>query len=118
MCNPGGSKFSFHNPQSEIPNPDEPISIPIDGTLDLHTFDPRDVKELLEEYLDQCRARGILEVRVVHGKGTGTLQRTVHGLLGRIPFVRSFALAPPVLGHWGATLVVLEPPGQESEPKG
>lgn len=96
--------------------PPEPVSIPIDGTLDLHTFDPRDVKELLEEYLVQCRARGILEVRVVHGKGTGAMQRTVHALLARISFVRSFALAPPVLGHWGATLVVLHPLGKESEP--
>ena len=96
--------------------PSDPVSIPIDGTLDLHTFDPRDVKELLEEYLAQCRARGILVVRVVHGKGTGTMQRTVHGLLARIPFVRSFTLAPPVLGHWGATLVVLDPPGKERVP--
>jgi len=88
---------------------DAPIEIPIDGTLDLHTFDPRDVKELLPEYLAECRARGILEVRVVHGKGTGAMQRTVHALLPRIPFVRSFRLAPPVLGHWGATLVLLEP---------
>jgi DNA-nicking Smr family endonuclease len=93
---------------------DAPIEIPIDGTLDLHTFDPKDVKELLPEYLAQCRARGILEVRVVHGKGTGAMQRTVHALLPRIPFVKSFHLAPPVLGHWGATLVLLEPrtPGE------
>ena len=86
-----------------------PLSIPIDGTLDLHTFDPRDLKGLLPEYLAECRARGILEVRVIHGKGTGALQRTVHALLPRIPFVKSFRLAPPALGHWGATLVVLEP---------
>jgi DNA-nicking Smr family endonuclease len=92
------------------PDPDSPpLSIPIDGTLDLHTFDPRDVKELLPEYLAECRARGILEVRVVHGKGTGAMQKTVHALLARIPSVRSFQLAPPVLGHWGATLVLLEP---------
>ena len=67
------------------------------------------VKELLPEYLAECRALGILEVRVVHGKGTGALQRTVHALLPRIPFVKSFRLAPPSLGHWGATLVTLEP---------
>lgn len=88
---------------------DDPIAIPIDGTLDLHTFDPKDLKDLLPEYLAQCRARGILEVRVVHGKGTGAMQRTVHALLARIPFVRAFQLAPPVLGHWGATIVQLEP---------
>jgi DNA-nicking Smr family endonuclease len=86
-----------------------PTPIPIDGTLDLHTFDPRDLKELLPEYLQECRKRGILEVRVVHGKGTGALRESVHALLRRLPYVRRFALAPPVLGHWGATLVVLEP---------
>ena len=89
------------------PMDDDPVAIPIDGTLDLHTFDPKDVKELLPEYLEQCRARGIFEVRVVHGKGTGAMQRTVHALLARIPFVVSYQLAPPVLGHWGATLVRL-----------
>lgn len=88
---------------------DDPIAIPIDGTLDLHTFDPKDVKVLLPEYLEQCRARGILEVRVVHGKGTGAMRRTVHALLARIPFVVAYALAPPVLGHWGATIVTLGP---------
>jgi DNA-nicking Smr family endonuclease len=85
----------------------ETISIPIDGTLDLHAFDPKDVKDLLPEYLEQCRARGILDVHVVHGKGTGAMQRTVHALLARIPNVAVYRLAPPVLGHWGATLVVL-----------
>ena len=92
-----------------MPEEIAPLSIPIDGTLDLHTFDPRDVKELLPEYLAECRARGILEVRVIHGKGTGAMQRTVHTLLARIPFVVAYTLAPPVLGHWGATLVALEP---------
>lgn len=86
-----------------------PTPIPIDGTLDLHTFDPRDLKELLPEYLEECRRRGILEVRVVHGKGTGALRESVHAILRRLPYVRGFALAPPVLGHWGATLVVLSP---------
>src|SRR5512143_953917 len=86
-----------------------PTHIPIDGTLDLHTFDPRDLKELLPEYLQECRKLGILEVRVVHGKGTGALRESVHAILRRLPFVRGFALAPPVLGHWGATLVLLEP---------
>jgi DNA-nicking Smr family endonuclease len=88
---------------------DDPLPIPIDGTLDLHTFDPRDLKALLPEYLEECRKRGILEVRVVHGKGTGALRESVHALLRRLPYVRTFALAPPVLGHWGATLVTLEP---------
>lgn len=93
-----------------------PVELPIDGALDLHTFRPAELPELLPTYLGECRARGILEVRVVHGKGKGTLRRTVHALLGRIPYVRSFALAPPERGGWGATLVWLEPAAGGAEP--
>jgi DNA-nicking Smr family endonuclease len=86
-----------------------PVEIPIDGTLDLHTFHPRDIAQLLADYFDACRARGILEVRVVHGKGTGALRRTVHALLGRLPEVVSFRPADESAGGWGATIVVLRP---------
>jgi DNA-nicking Smr family endonuclease len=85
------------------------VDLPIDGTLDLHTFHPREVKELLPEYLEACRRAGILEVRVVHGKGTGALRETVHAILERLPGVASFRLAGEDRGSWGATLVVLEP---------
>ena len=90
-------------------DPSEPLEIPIDGTLDLHTFDPREIKELLPHYLRACRERGILEVRVIHGKGTGALRRTVHALLERLPEVESFRLASEDRGNWGATLVTLHP---------
>lgn len=88
---------------------DEYIEIPIDGTLDLHTFRPSEVKDLVPDYLDECRRRGIYEVRIIHGKGTGTLRRTVHAVLGRIPAVISFKLAEEGGGGWGATLVCLSP---------
>ncbi len=88
----------------------EPVEMPIDGTLDLHTFHPRDVKELLLAYLEECRERGILDVRVVHGKGTGTLRETVHAQLRRWPeLVESFRLGDVGGGTWGATLVRLKP---------
>jgi DNA-nicking Smr family endonuclease len=88
---------------------DAPTEIPIDGTLDLHTFAPGEVKELLTEYLEACAARGILEVRIVHGKGTGALRRTVVALLPRLPRVQSFRAADESAGGWGATLVTLRP---------
>ena len=89
---------------------DEPVQIPITGELDLHTFRPRDVKDLVPEYLLECRNRGILTVRVIHGKGIGNLRRTVHALLERDPNVVSFTLAGEQMGSWGATIVRLKPP--------
>ena len=87
----------------------EPVEIPIDGILDLHTFQPREVRVLVPEYLALCRERGILEVRIVHGKGDGTLRRTVHALLGRTAGVLQYGVAGPDAGGWGATLVSLAP---------
>jgi DNA-nicking Smr family endonuclease len=91
---------------------DTPIDLPINGTLDLHTFRPRDVKELVPDYLAECRERGILEVRIIHGKGTGALRRTVHAILSRLPEVVSFGLALEDAGGWGATLVTLRAPAE------
>jgi DNA-nicking Smr family endonuclease len=92
---------------------DTPIELPIDGTLDLHAFHPRDVKELVPDYLAECRARGILEVRIIHGKGTGALRRTVHAILSRLPEVDCFGLAMEDAGGWGATLVRLRAPAED-----
>lgn len=83
--------------------------LPIDGTLDLHTFAPAEVKELIPEYLEACRARGILQLRIVHGKGTGVLRRIVHAELERSALVAAFHLADGGAGGWGATLVELRP---------
>ena len=83
--------------------------IPVDGTLDLHAFRPSDAASLVAEYLDECHAAGILQVRIVHGKGTGALRRTVEAALRRHPRVGSFRLADEAGGGWGATLVELRP---------
>jgi len=89
----------------------EPVEFPVDGILDLHTFHPKEVKDLLPDYLFLCREKGILEVRVIHGKGAGILRETVHSILKRLPEVISFRLAGEDAGSWGATLVVLRPLG-------
>lgn len=98
---------------SDPPDPSdaskEPLQIPIDGVLDLHTFRPRDVRDLLNDYLDACRYQGILRVRVIHGKGTGALRTSVHSLLKRRTDVREFHLASEAFGGWGATIVHLHP---------
>jgi len=88
---------------------DEPIELAIDGVLDLHTFQPREVKELIPDYLALCREKRILQVRIIHGKGTGALRDTVHAILRRMPEVNSFRLAGDEGGGWGATIVALKP---------
>ncbi len=90
-------------------DPDTPVPIPINGVLDLHTFRPEEVPDLLADYLSACRSKGILEVRIIHGKGTGTLRRRVEAALGRLPEVVSFRPAGPEAGGWGATWVRLKP---------
>jgi DNA-nicking Smr family endonuclease len=96
---------------SEVPR-ENPVAIPIDGTLDLHTFAPRELGQLVPAYLRECRARGILQVRIVHGKGSGAQRRQVHALLGHLPEVAHFVLADLDGGSWGATMVNLRPPGR------
>ena len=86
---------------------DDPVPLPIDGVLDLHTFRPQDVKEVVLEYLTACREKGIVEVRVIHGKGIGQLRQTVHAILAKHPEVQSFSLAGEAWGGAGATIVHL-----------
>jgi DNA-nicking Smr family endonuclease len=88
---------------------DEPFQLPVDGVLDLHTFRPKEVKEVVQEYLAACREKGILEVRVVHGKGIGQLRQTVRSVLSKMPEVSSFAIAGEAYGGTGATIVRLRP---------
>jgi DNA-nicking Smr family endonuclease len=90
-------------------NPNEPIALPITGELDLHTFRPDEVTALLGDYFAECRQRRIHRVRVVHGKGTGTLRETVHAHLRRSQLVHSFAQGDESSGGWGATIVTLRP---------
>ena len=88
----------------------ELIEHPIGPELDLHTFQPREVASLLEDYLGECRKRGILTVRVIHGKGTGALRIGVHEKLTRMAMVEAITWpANAESGGWGATWVCLKP---------
>lgn len=91
------------------PNPNDPVAIPITGELDLHTFRPDEIVPLLDDYFAECRKRGLRRVRVVHGKGTGTLRATVQAHLRRSPAVAGFASGDETSGGWGATIVTLKP---------
>ncbi len=88
----------------------EPVELPIDGTLDLHTFRPEGAQGVVRDYIEECRKRGILQVRIIHGKGIGTLREIVHATLSRMPEVATYRLAGEEAGGWGATVVVLKTP--------
>jgi DNA-nicking Smr family endonuclease len=86
----------------------EPVNIPIEDWIDLHTFSPKEVPSLLEEYLLECQKKGFREVRIIHGKGIGIQKNIVHSFLKKSSLVESFRLAPPEVGSWGATIVYLK----------
>ena len=86
---------------------DEPVQIPIEDTLDLHSFGPRDVASVVEEYLKAAHERGFREVRIIHGRGVGVRRSIVRAVLSRHLLVAAFADAPAERGGWGATVVKL-----------
>ncbi len=86
----------------------QPVKIDIEDVLDLHTFKPRDVPDLLEDYIFECIKAGIFSIRIIHGKGKGVQKKRVQKLLKINPKVKSFQDAPPEAGGWGATIVELK----------
>ena len=84
------------------------VRIPIEDWIDLHTFSPKEIPSLLEEYLLECQKKGFEEVRIIHGKGKGVQMNIVHSFLKRSPLIESFKQAPPDAGSWGATIAFLE----------
>jgi DNA-nicking Smr family endonuclease len=85
----------------------DPIKVPLDGVLDLHTFNPKELRELLSDYLSVCREKGIMSVRIIHGKGSGVQKARVRSLLSKNIMVLNFKDAPEQWGGWGATEVTL-----------
>jgi DNA-nicking Smr family endonuclease len=86
----------------------EPVKLPITDVLDLHTFQPKEIPALLDDYFTECLKENIFVVRIIHGKGSGILKKRVHSLLKKNPKVDCFESAPPEAGGWGATIVTLK----------
>lgn len=88
---------------------EDPIRIPITDVFDLHTVPPRDVKPIVEEYLNEAHRMGFRALRIIHGRGIGVQREIVRQVLASTPFVQSFSDAPAEAGGWGATIVTLRP---------
>lgn len=86
------------------PFPD-PIVIEITDVIDLHSIQPREVKVVIQEYLEQARAKGFRSVRIIHGKGVGVQREMVRSILSKTGFVCDWTDAPAEAGGWGATIV-------------
>ena len=122
---PDGSAHDAINPDDETMNPEaapddpsegednppagEPVVLPIEDVLDLHSFDPKEIESLVNEYLAAAHAAGFRAVRIIHGRGVGVQREIVRSVLARTPFVVSFQDAPARFGGWGATIAALIP---------
>ena len=91
------------------PREDEIFELPITDVFDLHTVPPRDVEGVVEAYLEAAHEKGLIHLRIIHGKGIGVQRETVRCVLERTAFVENFQTAPEGAGGWGATLVTLRP---------
>jgi dsDNA-specific endonuclease/ATPase MutS2 len=86
---------------------EDPVRIPITDVFDLHSIPARDVKPIVEEYLEEAHRAGFKALRIVHGRGIGVQREMVRSILAKTPFVESFGDAPLEAGGWGATIVTL-----------
>ena len=91
------------------PLPTDPVELPIEDSLDLHSFRPQDVRSVVDEYLTAAHARGFTEVRLIHGRGIGVQRANVQAFLATHPLVAGYVDAPEERGGRGATLVRLRP---------
>lgn len=90
--------------------PDDPVILPIEDSIDLHAFAPKDLPSVVESYLESAREAGFREVRIIHGRGKGIQKERVRQVLGRSPHVEHFEEATPDRGGFGATVARLKAP--------
>ncbi|HJQ68721.1 MAG TPA: Smr/MutS family protein [Blastocatellia bacterium] len=102
---------NLEEPEEDCLDPDNPFSEPVviafSDVIDLHSIPPRQVRQVVEDYIEQAHERGVEWVRIIHGKGVGVQREIVRSALARSPFVVDFRDAPPEAGGWGATLVTM-----------
>jgi DNA-nicking Smr family endonuclease len=106
---PSGAEIPEPGADTEHADIADVVEMPIDGELDLHTFSPKETREVVIAYIEEAHARGLREIRVVHGKGKGVQRRIVHSVLAEHPLVVRYRTAGEGRGGWGATLVELAP---------
>jgi hypothetical protein len=109
-------EFDPHEPGEGGFDPNTPVELPLGDVLDLHSFPPREVRDLVLTYLDEAAAAGLTHLRIVHGKGIGVQREMVRTLLARDPRVAAFGDAPAEAGGWGATWVRLAIPSEPAPP--
>ncbi len=108
MADQEGGRRRADLPEEDRGGPwEEPVRVPITDVLDLHSVPPRDVRAVVEAYLEEAHARGFEALRIIHGKGAGVQRAIVRSVLARTPFVADFRDAPLEAGGWGATIVTL-----------
>ena len=95
------------DPEEFDPPFSDPVVVPIEDSIDLHAFSPKDIPSVVEEYIEQCIRAGIYEARIIHGRGQGIQRQIVRSVLEKIPLVLSFKDAPPESSGWGSTVAVL-----------
>ena len=98
---------------------DDPVEIPIEDTLDLHPFRPKEIRDVARDYLEAARDKGFDQVRLIHGRGIGVQREIIRSLLASLDFVDHFHDADATGGGWGATVVVfVSEPTPDAEPSG
>jgi dsDNA-specific endonuclease/ATPase MutS2 len=104
---PAPSKGERATAETDFSDPESPVELPVEDFIDLHPFPPRDIPDVVIDYLDAAHAKGFREVRLIHGRGVGVQRERVRSTLSKHPLVESFSDAPADRGGWGATVATL-----------
>ena len=104
---PSSERKEDSSDDSDDPDPEIPVELPVEDFIDLHPFPPRDIPDVVTDYLEAAHAKGFREVRLIHGRGIGVQRERVRSTLAKHPLVESFSDATADRGGWGATIAYL-----------